>query len=306
VRAKSDADVCGITPAVEAENVSLWTDAKAEQLLTDPSGRRVTGVELTRGGERVRVTADTVVLSAGAVNSSALLLASATDRHPAGLGNSSGLVGRNYMAHISTMMEAFHPFQVNPTSFQKTVAINDFYSAGPGRPYPLGHIQSQGRAHASIVTAVRSGLPLWAADAWVRRGVDWLAMSEDLPDPDNRVTLTPDGRIRLDYRHNNLRAHRQLVQEATRLMRELGYWLVVRHRFKQENTTHQCGTAVFGDDPRRSVLDPFCRSHDVENLFVVDASFFPSASAVNPGLTVVAQALRVADHLVHHDLAGVR
>jgi choline dehydrogenase-like flavoprotein len=246
------------------------------------------------------------VLSAGAVNSSALLLASATDRHPAGLGNSSGLVGRNYMAHISTMMEAFHPFQVNPTSFQKTVAINDFYSAGPGRPYPLGHIQSQGRAHASIVTAVRSGLPLWAADAWVRRGVDWLAMSEDLPDPDNRVTLTPDGRIRLDYRHNNLRAHRQLVQEATRLMRELGYWLVVRHRFKQENTTHQCGTAVFGDDPRRSVLDPFCRSHDVENLFVVDASFFPSASAVNPGLTVVAQALRVADHLVHNDLAGVR
>ena len=131
-------------------------------------------------------------------------------------------------------------------------------------------------------------------------------MSEDLPDPDNRVTLTPDGRIRLDYRHNNLRAHRQLVQEATRLMRELGYWLVVRHRFKQENTTHQCGTVVFGDDPRRSVLDPFCRSHDVENLFVVDASFFPSASAVNPGLTVVAQALRVADHLVHNDLAGVR
>jgi choline dehydrogenase-like flavoprotein len=306
VRAKSDADVCGITPAVEAENVSLWTDAKAERLVTDPSGKRVTGVEVTRGGERIRVTAGTVVLSAGAVNSAALLLASGTDRHPAGLGNSSGLVGRHYMAHISTMMEAFHPFQVNPTSFQKTVAINDFYSAGPDRPYPLGHIQSQGRAHASIVTAVRRGLPLWAADAWVRRGVDWLAMSEDLPDPDNRVTLTSDGRIRLDYRHNNLRAHRQLVQEATRLMRELGYWLVVRHRFRHANTTHQCGTVVFGDDPRHSVLDPFCRSHDVENLFVVDASFFPSASAVNPGLTVVAQALRVADHLVHNDLAGVR
>jgi choline dehydrogenase-like flavoprotein len=305
VRAKSDADTCGMTPATESDNVTLWTGARVERLVTDAAGTRVTGVDVRRRGERVRVTGDTVVLSAGAVNSTALLLGSATDRHPHGLANSSGLVGRRYMAHLSTMMEAFHPFRVNPTSFQKTVAINDYYEAGPGRPYPLGHIQSQGRAHAPIIKAVMGALPLWAAEAWVRRGLDWLAMTEDLPDPDNRVTLTSDGRIRLDYQQNNLETHRQLVRETVRLMRSLGFPLVVRHRFKHENTTHQCGTMVFGEDPRTSVLDPFCRSHDVENLFVVDASFFPSSAAVNPGLTVIAQALRTADHLARTDLGGI-
>jgi choline dehydrogenase-like flavoprotein len=306
VRAKSDADTCGITPALEADNVTLWTGARVLRLVTDASGRRVTGVDVRRGGEVLHVSAGTVVLSAGAVNSAALLLGSATDRHPDGLANSSGLVGRRYMAHISTMMEAFHPLWVNPTSFQKTVAINDFYTAGPGRPHPLGHVQSQGRAHASIVKAVMPGLPLWAAEAWVRRGVDWLAMTEDLPHDENRVTLTSGGQIRLDYQPSNMDAHRELVRRTVRMMRQAGFTLVVRHRFKHENTTHQCGTAVFGEDPRTSVLDPFCRTHDVENLFVADASFFPSSAAVNPGLTVIAQSLRVADHLVSNDLGGSR
>lgn len=302
VRAKSDADVCGVTPALEADNVTLWTRARVERLVTDAAGRRVTGVDVRRHGELVGVTARIVVLSAGAANSAALLLGSGTDRHPDGLANSSGLVGRNYMAHLSTMMEGFHPFRPNPTSFQKTVALNDFYLAGPRRPHPLGHIQSQGRAHAAIVKAVLPGVPLAAAQAWVRRGVDWLAMTEDLPDPENRVTLTSDGRIRLAYRKNNLRAHRQLVRQTVRILHGLGYWVVVRHRFKDANTTHQCGTTVFGEGPRTSVLDPFCRTHDIENLFVVDAGFFPSSAAVNPGLTVIAQALRVADHLLTTDL----
>lgn len=304
VRAKSDADTCGVTPALDSNNVTLWTGSRAQRLVTDTSGRRVSGVDVLRRGEIVHVAAGTVVLSAGAVNSTALLLGSRTARHPNGLANSSGLVGRNYMAHISTMMEAFHPLQVNPTSFQKTVGINDFYLAGPGRPHPLGHIQSQGRAHAPIVKAVMPGLPMWAAEAWVRRGVDWLAMTEDLPDPENRVTLTSGGQIRLDYRQNNMQAHRQLVRETVQILRRLGFWLVLRHRFKHENTTHQCGTMAFGDDPRTSVLDPFCRSHDVENLFVADASFFPSSAAINPGLTVIAQTLRVADHLISTDPGG--
>jgi len=304
VRAKSDADTCGVTPALDSDNVTLWTGSRAMRLVSDTSGRRVSGVDVLRRGEIVHVAAGTVVLSAGAVNSTALLLGSRTARHPNGLANSSGLVGRNYMAHISTMMEAFHPLQVNPTSFQKTVGINDFYLAGPGRPHPLGHIQSQGRAHAPIVKAVMPGLPMWAAEAWVRRGVDWLAMPEDLPDPENRVTLTSGGQIRLDYRQNNMQAHRQLVRETVQILRRLGFWLVLRHRFKHENTTHQCGTMAFGDDPRTSVLDPFCRSHDVENLFVADASFFPSSAAINPGLTVIAQTLRVADHLISTDLGG--
>jgi choline dehydrogenase-like flavoprotein len=304
VRSKSDADVCGVTPALESSNIELWTGARVERLMTDPSGQRVAHVEVRRAGELLRVRAGTVVLSAGAVNSAALLLASSSERHKDGLANSSGLVGRNYMAHLSTMLEAFHPFRPNPTSFQKTVAINDFYLPSTGRPHPLGHIQSQGRAHAPIVKAVMPGLPMAAADAWVRRGVDWLAMTEDLPDPRNRVTLTDRRQIRLTYRHNNLKTHRLLVREVIQILRNLGYVAVVRHRFKDVNTTHQCGTTVFGDDPRTSVLDPYCRTHDVENLFVVDAGFFPSSAAVNPGLTVIAQALRVADHLLSTDLAG--
>jgi choline dehydrogenase-like flavoprotein len=140
-------------------------------------------------------------------------------------------------------------------------------------------------------------IPLWAYDAWVARGVDWLAMTEDLPSTDNRVTVDRDGQIRLTYAPNNLEAHRRLVMEAKRMLHRLGFWKVMTHSHQSKNTTHQCGTLLFGTDPGSSVLDRFCCTHDVENLFVVDASFFPSSGAVNPGLTIVAQALRVADHI---------
>ena len=241
-------------------------------------------------------------MACGAVNSAALLLRSANDRHPAGLANSSGLVGTRYMAHLATMMQGFHPLRKNSTVFQKTVAINDFYLRGPRTDYPLGQIQSQGRTHGVMAQTVVPWVPLWAYEAWVSRGVDWLVMSEDLPAVDNRVTIAPDGRIRLDYRPNNLKAHRRLVAETRRILRRLGFWIVVKHSHGSTNTTHQCGTLCFGTDPRSSVLDPYCRTHDVENLFVVDASFFPSSAAVNPGLTIAAQALRVADHIKDTDL----
>jgi choline dehydrogenase-like flavoprotein len=201
------------------------------------------------------------------------------------------------MAHLATMMEGFHPFRPNTTVFQKTVAINDFYLRGPDTPYPLGQIQSQGRTHGVMAQTVVPWIPLWAYDAWVARVVDWLAMSEDLPREENRVVVDRDDRIHLLYRPNNVRAHRQLVDRMRRILRQLGFWLVVTHSHKSRNTTHQCGTLVFGTDPRTSVLDPYCRTHDVENLFVVDASFFPSSAAVNPALTIAAQALRVADHI---------
>jgi len=207
------------------------------------------------------------------------------------------------MAHLATMMQAFHPLRPNDTVFQKTVAINDYYLRGPDTPYPLGQIQSQGRTHGVMAQTVVPWIPLWAYDAWVARGVDWLVMSEDLPRSDNRVTLTPDGRIRLSYQPNNVAAHEQLVAEMKRILRRLGYWLVVAHSHKAKNTTHQCGTLCFGTDPRTSVLDPYCRTHDVDNLFVVDASFFPSSAAVNPALTIAAQALRVADHIIDTQLS---
>lgn len=298
IEAKSDAEMCGVMPALTSPDVSLWTNTFARRLLTDPSGSRVEAVEVERDGEVTRLHANLFVVSCGAVNSAALLLRSANDRHPNGLANSSGLVGRRYMAHLATMMQGFHPFRKNDTVFQKTVAINDFYLRGPDGGYPLGQIQSQGRTHGVMAQTVAPWIPLWAYDAWVARGVDWLVMSEDLPRHENRVVVDGSGRIHLHYRPNNVEPHRRLVREVTRLLHRLGFWKVMTHSHKTRNTTHQCGTLVFGHDPRTSVLDPYCRAHDLENLFVVDASFFPSSAAVNPGLTIVAQALRVADHIM--------
>ena len=302
--AKSEAETCCIRPVLAQANVTLWTNALARRLLTDPGGRRVVAVEVERDGELVRARAPVVVAACGAVNSAALLLRSATDRHPGGLANSSGLVGARYMAHLATMMQGFHPLRRNHAVFQKTVAINDFYLRGPDTGYPLGQIQSQGRTHGVMAQTAAPWIPLWAYDAWVARGVDWLAMTEDLPRRENRVTVEPDGRIRLRYRPNNCAAHDRLVAEMRRILRRLGFWKVMIHSHAEKNTTHQCGTLCFGVDPRASVLDPWCRAHDVENLFVVDASFFPSSAAVNPGLTIAAQALRVADHIIATELGS--
>ncbi|MQA30605.1 MAG: FAD-binding protein [Luteitalea sp.] len=302
LHAKSEADVCCVRPAIERPNVTLWTNARARRLITDATGKRVVGVEVERNGETTRLDASLVVVSCGAVNSAALLLRSSSQAHPNGLANSSGLVGKRYMAHLATMMQGFHPFRRNATVFQKTVAINDFYVRGPHTDFPLGQIQSQGRTHGVMAQTVVSWIPLWAYDAWVARGVDWLVMSEDLPRLENRVSVEPDGRIRLRYRPNNVTAHKRLVKETRRILRRLGYWIVVAHSHGSRNTTHQCGTLCFGADPETSVLDTFCRAHDVGNLFVVDGSFFPSSAAVNPGLTIAAQALRVAGHIVRTDL----
>lgn len=307
LHAKSDADVCCVRPATRRPNVTLWTHARALRLLTTPDGTAVTAVEVERNGAQVRVEAGRFVVSCGAVNSAALLLRSASPAHPRGLANSSGLVGRRYMAHLATMLGAFRLCR-NTTTFQKTVAINDFYLPGPGRPYPLGQIQSQGRTHPVMIQTVgrtiQRGIPLWMYRLWAACATDWLVMTEDLPLADNRVTLAPAGRIRLTYRPSNLSAHQQLVRTTDRMLRQLGFLKIVSHFTGFKNTTHQCGTLVFGTDPAASVLDPYCRAHDVGNLFVVDASFFPSSAAVNPGLTIVAQALRVADHIAQSELTA--
>ena len=302
-----------VEPAARHDNVTLLMRATAHRLVTDASGRRVEAVEIERDGQQTRVTADRFVVSCGAVNSAALLLRSANDRHPNGLANSSGMVGTRYMAHLATMMQGVG-WQVNRDDFQKTLAINDFYLRGPDTPYPLGQIQSQGRTDALMAKVVGDGwrykfiemrhIPLWAYEMWVSRATDWLAMTEDLPRPENRVTIGAGGRTMLTFRPNNLVAHARLVEELRGLLARLGYWSpkVFAHSIGAHNTTHQCGTLCFGTNPRTSVLDPFCRTHDIENLFVVDASFFPSSAAVNPGLTIIAQALRVADHLKANDL----
>lgn len=299
---KGETDVCCIQPTTRRPNVTLWRNAYAHRLVTDAPGKKIRGVEVEYNGETQTVFAPLVVVSCGAVNSAALLLRSATEKHPDGLANSSGLVGRRYMAHLATMMAGFHPFRRNPTTFQKTVAINDYYFGGSDDGYPLGQIQSQGRTHGVMAKTAAPWMWQGFFDFWVARGVDWLAMTEDLPRVENRVTVTSNGRIQLTYQPNNVSAHRRLVHEVSRVLRRLGFWFVYRHSHLTQNTTHQCGTLCFGDDPQTSVLDTFCRSHDIDNLFVVDASFFPSSAAVNPGLTIAAQALRVADHIIETEL----
>jgi choline dehydrogenase-like flavoprotein len=306
VHAKSEADVCCVRPAIQEPNVTLWTRTTARRLLTDPKGARIEAVEIERDGDVRRVNASLFVVSCGAVNSAVLLLNSANGKHRRGVANSSGLVGTRYMAHLATMMEGIDPRRRNETGFSKTVAINDYYLRGPDVDYPLGQIQSQGRVHAIMAQTaapprlawLAKRLPLGWFEHYVSRGVDWLVMSEDLPHVENRVTVESNGRIRLSYHQSNVKAHRRLVKETKRMLRPLGLRFPAPSvSLGMSNATHQCGTLCFGTDPRTSVLDPFCRSHDIGNLFVVDASFFPSSAAVNPGLTIIAQGLRVADHI---------
>jgi choline dehydrogenase-like flavoprotein len=298
VLAKADADICAVRPALESVNVQLWTNSYACRLLTDKTGKRVVAVELERYGERLKVLAATFVVSCGAVNSAALLLRSANATQPDGLANSSGLVGRNYMVHNNSALMAIDPRRCNPTIFQKTMAVNDYYFKGPDWQYPLGNLQLLGKLQAGMLIAAKPMVPRFILQGMADRSVDWWIMSEDLPDPENRITLTPAGGIRVHWKPNNRVTHEKLIQAACRLMRAAGYPLVLVQRMGIETNSHQCGTLRFGDDPKTSVLDPLCKAYDLENLYVVDSSFFPSSAAMNPALTIAAQTLRVADHLM--------
>jgi choline dehydrogenase-like flavoprotein len=299
VSAKSDAEVCVTTPALESPNVSMMTGARAIALRTDSTGRRVVGLDLDVDGERRTVIASTYVVAAGAINSTALLLRSASDRHPNGLANSTGLVGRNYMAHVNSGMMAIRP-KVNGTVFQKTLALNDWYFGESTAHVGAGHAQLLGKLQAPMIQASVPWAPNRVLAEVAGRSVDWYLMTEDLPDPENRVSLDASGRVIVNWRVNNERAHKRLVRSMATAMRRAGYPMIQTRRFGLDATAHQCGTVRFGDDPATAVLDPFCRSYDVPNLFVMDASFLPSSSAQNPALTIAAQALRVG-HLAAFD-----
>ncbi len=292
--AKSDAETCAVTPALESDDVSLMTNARALLLRTDPTGRRITGIEIDHNGQRRVVVAKTYVLATSAINSAAMLLRSATDRHPRGLANSSGLVGRGLMKHQNTALMAVGPKR-NPVVFQKTLAMNDWY-LGDGKSHlPLGNAQMLGKLQPGMLAMSVPFVPQRALAEVAGRSIDWLAMSEDLPDPDNRVTLDASGRIVMRWQPNNTIGHKKLVKALSSAMRRAGYPLIQSRAFDYGMIAHQCGTLRFGDDPATSVLDPLCRTHDVDNLYVMDASFMPSSGAQNPALTIAAQALRVAE-----------
>jgi choline dehydrogenase-like flavoprotein len=300
VLAKADAEVCAVRPALEHEDVLLWTNAYATRLLTDSSGKHVTAVEIEQNGALVRVQADLFVISCGAVNSAALLLRSANAAHPRGLANSSGLVGRNYMVHNNTALMAVDPRRRNPTQFQKTLAVNDFYLGGGEWPYPLGNLQMLGKLQAGMLTAKKPFVPTPILQSMADHSVEWWVMSEDLPHPENRATLTPAGGIQVHWQPTNRLAHEKLIETTKRVMREAGYPLILVQRMGIETNSHQCGTLRFGNDPETAVLDATCKAYDLDNLYAIDSSFFPSSAAINPGLTIAAQALRVAEHLVDH------
>jgi choline dehydrogenase-like flavoprotein len=241
----------------------------------------------------VEVAGDRFVLAAGAVNSAALLLASADDRHPNGLANSSDQVGRNFMMHNNAHVVAIDLNHRNDVVFQKTLGVNDWYlDGGDGRP--LGSMQLIGKVQGVMMKSVAPrAVPVAMLDAVAHRSVEWLVMSEDLPAPGNRVTVDSAGRITTTRVARGTGTHRRLVKRAKRLLRGAGYDAFLTQWFDIAMNSHQCGTVVAGADPAMSVLDPWCRTHDVENLWVVDASFFPSSGAMNPALTIAAQALRV-------------
>jgi choline dehydrogenase-like flavoprotein len=290
---KGDAENRAVRPALESSTVRLLLGAYVRRLHTSPDGHAVAAAEAQVGERTVRIEAKTFVVSGGAVNSAALLLRSVSDQHPGGLGNSSGLLGRNYMVHNSTFFLAVDPRHRNHTAWQKTLGLNDWYEAGPDTPYPLGNLQMLGKLQAPMVKAARPWAPMWALKAVTDRSLDIYLTTEDLPRRDNQVMIDGD-KIMINWTPNNLGPHHELVKRVTRAVRQAGYPVALTERMGIATNSHMCGTAVAGTDPSASVLDPNCRSHDVSNLFVVDSSFFPSSAALNPALTIAANALRVA------------
>jgi choline dehydrogenase-like flavoprotein len=309
VHGKSDAEVLGVRPALEHRNVTLLTNAKAVKLETNDAGTVVTEVVVERDGATERYAADIVVVAAGAANTAKLLFLSANDRHPNGLANGSDQVGRNYMFHNSQAVLAISR-EENPTIFQKTLGLNDFYFGGNGFDYPLGNIQMVGKSQAEMFRGEKPGetklAPEWTLDRVAKHAIDFWLSTEDLPVPENRVTVDKDGKLTLAYKATNDVPKGNLYHELKNILGKLHmneHHLIQRFAYMKNDIpvagcAHQAGTTRFGTDPETSVLNTDCRAHEVDNLYVVDTSVFPSIGAVNPALTAMANSLRVGDHLL--------
>jgi choline dehydrogenase-like flavoprotein len=309
VHAKSDAEVLAVRPALEHPNVTLLTDVEAVALHTNSTGTALTAVEATREGNLETYSADIVVVSCGAANSANLLLRSANEKHPNGLANGSGQVGRNYTFHNSQAVLALSK-EEDPTTFQKTLGLNDFYFGADDFDYPLGNIQMVGKSQADMYRGEKpletKLAPTRTLEEMARHAVDFWLSTEDLPRPENRVTLDRDANIRLAYKQTNTEPATRLYHKLKGLLAHAGMHadhLIPRHAYLKTEipvagVAHQAGTCRFGADPTTSVLDTNCKAHELDNLYVVDTSFFPSIGAVNPGLTAMANALRVGDRLL--------
>ena len=292
---KMDAESAALASALQYPNVRLQTSSRVHRLEAGPDGR-IEKVYYTCAGEKRSVSAGLVILSAGAVQSAALLLRSANSKFGRGLANASDQVGRNFMNHNSSAVIALSPTFCNRSIYQKTFGFNDFYlSDGEGGP-PLGNVQLLGRVSGAILKSSMRAVPEWLLDRVSAHGIDFYAMSEDIPNHESRVSVDGE-RIVLKWQRTNWDAHLALVARLKRILKSIGFPVVLSQAFDKRTPSHQCGTVRIGNDPAMSPLDVFCRAWQHPNLFVIDASFLPTSAAVNPALTVAAQALRVADHI---------
>ncbi len=304
VHAKSDADVNCIREVMHLPNVTLLTQHRVTRLLTNVTGTAVASVEADVEGKSALFFGDIVAVCCGAINSAALLLGSANDKHPNGLANSSDMVGRHFMFHQADAILAIGK-EPNRSSYMKTLTLNDFYFGAKDYPFPMGNIQPVGSFHSEMMKQDAPPLtPGFVLSMMTTHAVPWCLTTEDLPDPDNRVRLV-DGKVRLEYTPNNVESFERLRSRWIETLKQAGHaehWLHLHAYFKKriplEGVGHQNGTCRFGTNPKASVLDVNCRAHDVSNLYVVDGSFFASSGAVNPSLTIIANALRVGDHLL--------
>jgi choline dehydrogenase-like flavoprotein len=298
---KMDAETTALASALKYENVRLQTKSRVTRLETAPDGKAVAAVHYEKAGKSYVVKPKLVVLSAGAVQSAVLLLRSTDDANPAGLANRSDQVGRNFMNHNLSAVIGFDPRFRNDSVYQKTFGFNDFYLSDGKGGAPLGNVQLLGRISGPVLKSDLKLVPEWILDRFCAHTVDFLAMSEDVPKPDSRVRVDGD-RIILEWIRSNWPAHQKLVAQIKSVLRAAGFPLVLSKAFDRKTPSHQCGTVRMGDDPVKAPLDIYCRAYEHPNLFVVDAAFLPTSAAVNPALTIAAQALRVADHIALKEL----
>lgn len=294
---KIDAEVGPLTQALAHPNVTLITGANVSRLETDESGQKITAAVYIKDGVEHRIVADNFAVAAGAVQSAALLLRSKNKAHPTGLGNSSDQLGRNFMNHNTTAMLTLDPFAPNTSVYQKTITFNDFYNEDNEYGFPLGNVQLLGHITGNILKAnFPVPAPAWFTKILARYAYGWFLTSEDLPNPESRV-MVRDDKIVMHWVRSNMRAHEALIAKTRSVMRKAGFPIVLTHTFGRKTTSHQCGTARLGDDPRTSVVDLDCRSHDIQNLYITDASILPTSAAVNPALTIAALAIKAGSSI---------
>lgn len=297
---KIDAETGPLDEALNYPNVDLITGAHVTHLTADQTGRNINAVHYRHGSDLKQIIAGRVILAAGAVNSAILLQRSESPTRVGGLANASGAVGRYFMNHNTTAMITYDLRKKWSTIHSKALGLNNFYLKDDDTGLALGNVQQLGKISAPVMAA---NIPIWAPSGVLQwfcdRAVDWYVMSEDLPNPASRVYSKGD-KIVLDWRPSNVQGHKLLVDKMRSIFKQAGYQIVLTKTFGNKSPSHQCGTVRMGADPATSPLDQFCKAYDHDNLWVVDASFLPSSAAVNPSLTIAAQALRVGHKIAQN------